>query len=255
MNKIKISWLSFTIITAFYITALNYNFFKYIYDNIEQSDLIITTSIIIAYFLSSLIIFSMLFIKGLTKFISILCISVTCIGSYFIYKYSIFLDYSVIGNVFRTNVAEAKSFIDINLMLYLIFALIIPSILILLCKIDYKNHFYIKLRLLLISLLGICMCILPFKHTIQSFYNDNVQIKFLTLPFYTIYQGYKFVKLELKKPPRTHIGLDASISLDQDGKLLIFIAGESARAANYSIGGGGGTSLMTRTFILSNSQT
>ncbi|MFW5619403.1 MAG: phosphoethanolamine transferase, partial [Campylobacter hyointestinalis] len=73
------------------------------------------------------------------------------------------------------------------------------------------------------------------KNYIPFFRNYN-QIRFYTTPFYSLYSSYKYIKSLSPKAEFNPIGLDAK-QTKETKKLFVFIAGETARAANYSLNG------------------
>lgn len=225
---------------ALYLTILNYNFYYYIFKRFNADNAILTLSVIATYFALCIVLFCIVFVPYLTKFFSILFILITSIASYFIYTYGVFIDANLLYSILETNFYEAKGFISLNLLIYVLFSGVIPIIFVLMCDIKYGK--ILKTRAILMPLFVAILLIvhLPFRPALVSFYKTQYyQSKFHLLPYITINQIYRLARNLLRYSERLPVGLDAlHLDAKKDAKLLVFIIGESARAQNFSIGGG-----------------
>lgn len=240
MKQINISWLKFSFFVALYLTILNFNFYYYILKRFSADNALMTMSVILTYFAICVVLFCVLFVPYLTKFFSIAFILITSIASYFIYNFGIFIDVNVLYCAIETDFREAKSFLTPNLFIYITLTGIIPIIFVLMCNINYTKHFKTRAILMPIFLAILFLVHLPFRAPLVNFYKTQYyQAKFHLLPYMAINQMYHLIETKLKWTSRTPVGLDA-LNLDEgkDGKLLVFVIGESARAANFSMGGG-----------------
>ena len=237
--RINISFFNFNILVAALIAALNYNFFLFIYD--KTSDLFISCLAWFSFFCLVAASFFILFIPFLTKFLSILFVSISCVASYFIYNYGIAIDVDMIANILATDTNEAMDFIDKELVLYVVFLGILPCLFIISADIRYGNFkASVKTRITsVVFLLGVAAITFCFKFSeLKTFFRTNQSVRTLNLPFYTVYATIKYVKVSLSKGEFKQVGLDAKLK-DDNKELMIFIIGESARSANFSLGGYG----------------
>ncbi|MSN96259.1 phosphoethanolamine--lipid A transferase [Campylobacter sp. FMV-PI01] len=234
----KISWGKFLILNSLFITILNYNFFSYIFNH--SNNLFINLSICVIYFSIISAIFSLLLIPYISKFISILFVIITCISSYFMYKYGVVIDSEMIRNTIETDTKEAFSYINLSFIFYILFFGILPTFFVYFAKIDYinfKKHIIFKF-IYFICFLGIAFAIfLPQTKTLIPFFREHSYIRMLNLPFYPIYSAIKFTKQKYYKKAFTQISLDANLTQSDENKLMILVVGETARAKNYSLGG------------------
>ncbi|EPS5825999.1 hypothetical protein ACVF6Q_001573 [Campylobacter coli] len=70
MFKFKLSWFGFVLFNSILITLLNFNLHSFVYEKLSQN-LLLTLVFIVAYFGLVHMIFSLIFVKYLTKILSI----------------------------------------------------------------------------------------------------------------------------------------------------------------------------------------
>ena len=229
----SLSWFKFTLLNAFLITLLNFNLFSFFYEKSQSIFMLIL--FICAYFFLINAIFSLLFFKFLSKFFSILFIIISFLCVYFISSYGILIDSDMLQNVAKTDTKEVKELLNFKLFLITLLALFL-SLCILKLKITAPSF---KLRFINFSLsLVLAFAILfIFSKTFFPFFRNYNEIRMYNVPFYQIYSVYRYYTRFIKpKPEFQSIAKDAILPTNSQKRILILIVGETARAANYSLG-------------------
>ncbi|HEB7570010.1 TPA: phosphoethanolamine--lipid A transferase [Campylobacter coli] len=241
MFKFKLSWFQFVLFNSILITLLNFNLHSFVYEKLSQN-LLLTLVFIVAYFGLVHMIFSLIFVKYLTKILSIFFILSSCISLYFITFYGILIDSDMIQNVVQTDVKEVKDLLSWRLVLSVIIVLLF-CIFILKIRIEnnVEQEFFKRIRVRILSAFLGCFIFLiffmPLSKTFIPFFRTYNEIRMYNVPFYPIYAVYRYYVRFLKpKPEFKTIGDDAFKEDNTTKKLLVLVVGETARAANYSLG-------------------
>ncbi|EDO9816449.1 phosphoethanolamine--lipid A transferase, partial [Campylobacter coli] len=178
-----------------------------------------------------------------TKILSIFFILSSCISLYFITFYGVLIDSDMIQNVVQTDVKEVKDLLSWRLVLLAIVVLLF-CVFILRIRIENNTEqgFFKKIRVRVLSALLGCSIFLiafvPLSKTFIPFFRTYNEIRMYNIPFYPIYAAYRYYERFLKpKPEFKTIGDDAFRENNSSKKLLVLVVGETARAANYSLGG------------------
>lgn len=242
MFKFKLSWFQFVLFNSILITLLNFNLHSFVYEKLSQN-LLLTLVFIVAYFGLVHMIFSLIFVKYLTKILSIFFILSSCISLYFITFYGVLIDSDMIQNVVQTDIKEVKDLLSWRLVLSVIIVLLF-CVFILRIRIENNTEqgFFKKIRVRVLSALLGCSIFLiafvPLSKTFIPFFRTYNEIRMYNIPFYPIYAVYRYYVRFLKpKSEFKTIGDDAFKEDNATKKLLVLVVGETARAANYSLGG------------------
>ncbi|KQI34258.1 sulfatase [Campylobacter jejuni CVM 41918] len=235
---LKITWFKFIVLNTILITILNFKLFGYVCNIL--SDFWLNLAFFGIYFFTLLAIFSLIYVRFLSKILSIIFISISFISLYFSYFYGTIIDADMIRNVFATDMKEVRDLLNLKLILTLCLMLVV-IILIVKTKIIYnsfKIHLKIKFFSILISLSVALAIFIPLTKTFIPFYRSHNEIRFHNAPFYPIYSLFRFLEKEYSvKPEFKTIANDAYRENNHTKKLLVLVVGETARAANYSLGG------------------
>ncbi|WP_072238917.1 phosphoethanolamine transferase [Campylobacter coli] len=242
MFKFKLSWFGFVLFNSILITLLNFNLHSFVYEKLSQN-LLLTLVFIVAYFGLVHMIFSLIFVKYLTKILSIFFILSSCTSLYFITFYGVLIDSDMIQNVMQTDIKEVKDLLSWRLVLLAIVVLLF-CVFILRIRIENNTEqgFFKKIRVRVLSALLGCSIFLiafvPLSKTFIPFFRTYNEIRMYNTPFYQIYAVYRYyVRFVKAKPEFKTIANDAYRENNHTKKLLVLVVGETARAANYSLGG------------------
>ncbi|ELN4929836.1 phosphoethanolamine--lipid A transferase, partial [Campylobacter coli] len=208
-----------------------------------SQNLLLTLVFIVAYFGLVHMIFSLIFVKYLTKILSIFFILSSCTSLYFITFYGVLIDSDMIQNVMQTDIKEVKDLLSWRLVLLAIVVLLF-CVFILRIRIENNTEqgFFKKIRVRVLSALLGCSIFLiafvPLSKTFIPFFRTYNEIRMYNVPFYPIYAVYRYcVRFVKVKPEFKTIANDAYRENNHTKKLLVLVVGETARAANYSLGG------------------
>jgi len=236
-----ISWHYFVLIMSLFVSLMNFKLFGYLYANLEiTQNLLLSLSLPVVFFALVCAIFSLLFVPYLTKFLAITIILVLCFSVYFMSSYGVIIDSDMLRNAARTDLKETWDLISLKFILFVLFLGILPSLLILKCQIiyfDFKKHIKIKALLFISSSLIAFGLLFIGSKAFIPFFRSNPQARVYNAPFYQFYSLAKFLKKEFTPKAQFQI-LSQDAFLQQNGKkkLFILVLGETARAANYSLG-------------------
>ncbi|WP_291946969.1 phosphoethanolamine--lipid A transferase [Campylobacter sp.] len=241
MKIFNISWLKFVLISAIYISAINFKLFSYIYNNLyANNDGYYVILYIVIYFGLLVGIFALLFLPYLSKILMIFFTAVSSISSYFMLNYGVIIDSDMIKNAMQTDTKEVFDLLNIKMFLYIFFTFIIPTFFIIKIKIHYcnfKKHLLIKFYTILVAFIIVFGLLGIFSKNIIPFLRTYNEIRVYNTPFYQIYSSIKYIKLKLASQKYLQtIASDAKWEKDPK-KIMILVVGETARAANYSLGG------------------
>ncbi|EAK1936533.1 phosphoethanolamine transferase [Campylobacter jejuni] len=237
---LRLTWFQFTFFNSLMIVLLNFNLFYFVYEKNTQN-WFITFVFIMAYFALVHVVCSLLFIRFFTKFFSILFIISSFLSVYFISFYGVLIDSDMIQNVVQTDVKEIRDLLNFKLIF-----VILTAILLVFCvikvEINYYDNFkfYMKIKIINIGLgLFIAFVVLfSMSKTFIPFFRNYNEIRMYNTPFYQIYAVYRYyVRFVKAKPEFKTIANDAYKEDNHTKKILVLVVGETARAANYSLGG------------------
>ena len=197
---------------------------------------VVLTSVII-------LLFAIFCSKYTIKPILIIILLASSLASYFMNNYSIVIDHVMIENIIETNINESIDLFSLKLVLYFLFAGILPSIFIYKVNVKYRSlkiEFISKLKAITTIIFIILLMFFTFSKFYASFFREHKPLRYYTNPTYLIYSIGKYIANNLKsgeiviKP----IGTDAKIPItDVDRELIILVIGEAARADRFSLNG------------------
>lgn len=240
-RPLKIPWILFVLGVSLFVVLMNFTLFSHLYRDINfQDNALLFLSLPLIYFGLILSIFALTFLPYFSKPLSILVILSTTLSIFFMSSYGIVIDSDMIRNVFKTDTKEVGDLLNIKLVLYVVFFGLLPTLLILFCKIEYfgfKTHLKHKLFLLSLGLILSFGFFLIQTKTLIPYFRSNSQARVYNAPFYQFYSVAKYLKQDFSKPPVfLTLSDNAKLTNPTKKKLLILVVGETARAANYSLG-------------------
>ncbi|MGB3223753.1 MAG: phosphoethanolamine--lipid A transferase [Desulforhopalus sp.] len=200
--------------------------------------------------ITSLIVFllSLVCSKYTTKPLLIILLLISSLTAYFMDTYNVVIDDIMIQNMVETNWAETSDLLSLNLLYYLLFLGILPSVLIYRIKITafpLKKTAMFKTRDIALSVAFLLVMVFSFSKFYTSFFREHKPLRYYTNPTYYIYSSVKYVNSIFNNRDIIvmPIGLDAQIvehdeeSQDEHTELVIVIVGEAARADHFSLNG------------------
>ena len=199
--------------------------------------------------LASSIIYTLLTVTAVLpghKIILMTVIVTSALASYFIEQYGIFIDSDMITNVMQTDSGETLNLISFGLIANTLIYGVVPSVVIYRLNIDYGSGFleYLKKAVMpaVVIALAFALC-LPTYSTFASVIRNHKEVRYLMTPSNFIYGFSKAVSRSSKiTGPIKHLDDNAkfneswqSTTANKKPVLFVFIVGETARAANFSL--------------------
>ena len=242
-KKISQFWLiviSSIILTTFY----NYSFWSNVFlvYPFDTQNWYYLVSLYIFFTAITALLFTLVSSKYTTKFFLILIFISSSFAGYFMNAYGVIIDDHMIQNALETNSSETADLLTWKMGGYFLFLGLLPSIII--YKIDiayksFKSELFTKLKAIVLFIVLIVVILFSFSKFYTSFFREHKSLRFYTNPTYHIYSVGKYFILKATSITKfEQLGTDAkNISTDKKPKLVIFVVGEAARAANFSLNG------------------
>ena len=177
----------------------------------------------------------------------IVVLSLAALAAYFIDTYGIYIDKVMIRNVFETDPGEAAELLTVKLLLYILAMAVLPGLIVWripVAQIGFTRELLHKLGVLAFTVAGVGAIAAGFYQDQASFLRNHREMRHLLVPFNYL-SGIGSYVMEISRPKRPYeaIGADARPGPRWagagDGKpvVLVLVVGETARAANASLGG------------------
>ncbi len=221
------------------LLAFNYIFFEKIYKISQSSIFTLGTFFVVWLFL--ILCGLLLFWNWTAKFFSFLFLFINSGVFYFVKNYHVAIDEEMLRNVLQTNLHETTELLNFTLLFYVLLLGGIPSFIIQRLKFDKKKSMKWRGGLFIMVALVIFLIILPNSKDVAQFVRNNKPTKYLLIPVNYIGAISSTVKHNLRASHKfTPIGENSHFSkywTNDKPMLIVFVVGETARAANFSLDG------------------
>jgi lipid A ethanolaminephosphotransferase len=179
-----------------------------------------------------------------TRWILAIYLLIVSQSAYYMDKFGVVVDVSMLDNIMQTNVQEFAGLLTVSLVVRTILLGVIPAWLVVKYFPKSVNGFaelLPRLRVLGILLLLLIVVIAPFSGGYASFIRQHKATRFYANPIYSTYSIVKYIDQQIniaKVVPLKHIAQDAK-KLNSSGKpeLMVMVVGETARADRFSLNG------------------
>ncbi|MBE0492567.1 MAG: phosphoethanolamine--lipid A transferase [Sulfurospirillum sp.] len=233
------------IIVLFIAFGANQTFLSKMYQfaSVESNTSILWFSpfILVLLLFSALHVVLIPFSKSVSKLLIALLLLISALCAYFIDSFGTIIDKDMITNMLETDTAEVLDLFTLKLFLYLIFLFFLPSAIFWQTRFEKEEIFkgFIKRAivafLLLVVVSGVYMSV---SKSYSSFFRNHKELKMYLNPYYPIASSVKYVQAFFKaditiKP----IAQDAKKAANSKPRVMIFVLGETQRAANFSLNG------------------
>lgn len=236
------------LVSVYHATFLNMVFYKQVLqhltlDNAQNNLFFMTMPLVIFCVVFTLI--NLFYFRVAIKIISIILVLIGAQVSYFMLKFGIVIDRSMVNNLLLTNQAEALSYFNLSLVLNFVLLGLIPAILLFFIKIKKPNYwfpYFIKrIANIVMSLVVLCVIATFFYQMYATFMRNNNLLHKYIIPYNYIAASYsKYKHSRDNNLPHISIGDDVKqIKENENEKPILFvvIVGETARAQNFSLNG------------------
>ena len=185
----------------------------------------------------------LLAIRPITKYLLVLLTVIASAVGYFNANYGILFDENMLVNIIETNTAEALELVSLPLALTVLFFGLIPAILIMRypLRCGPASLLWRGSAVLLTIAIAAGGMFLQGKE-ITSLARNHREVRYLMSPLNILSAAYAYSKDELQTVPEfKQLALDAvkivpAVANDRP-QVQVIIVGETARAANFSLGG------------------
>jgi lipid A ethanolaminephosphotransferase len=175
----------------------------------------------------------------------IICILllVAAVVSWFMDTYGVAIDADMLRNALQTDWHEARDFIGFSLLWRVAWQAVLPILFVWRVKLIPETRWRALRNYVLFSavgFVGVFVVGMPMYKYYASFFRNNLQARSLIAPGNLIDASVMFTNRMLRaRQPFLQVGLDATQPDDGVTKplLTVFVVGETARAANFSLGG------------------
>lgn len=170
----------------------------------------------------------------------------TAFATYFMARYNVYVDATMMRNVLRTDVGEARELLAPTLLPYLLLYAVLP--LLLLWRVRLVNRSLLRATLVRLGamLLAVLACVAALLAVFQPFASlmrNHREVRYLITPGNVVWSLSSVLVSETRTAakPRQPIGLDArpgpSWATRHKPMLMVLVIGETARAANWGLNG------------------
>lgn len=239
-------------VAVYQATILNISFYKQVLiklslDSFENIAFFLSMPVVV--FCTIFILLTLLLNQWLVKIVASSLVIIGSALSYFMLKFGIMIDRSMLQNTLETSFTESAPMITFELINCILLLGVLPCVVIILVKIKPRTiglYFLFKhVMIVLLALLLVGLIALIFYKNYATFMRNNSKIiKYLLPSNYigALYGQYQFE--QNKHRPFLTIGDDAHRQVvDSDSKsiktVVVLIVGETARSENFALNGYG----------------
>lgn len=189
---------------------------------------------------------ALLFNKYTAKPMAIFVCILNALVFYFMNAYNTPIDKIMLLNVIQTDIYEVQDLLGSNLMIYLVFLGFLPSFIIMKIRIDYGNFKsgLLSAVVIIVASAVLCAVVMFGNYSVtEHFFHNHRDAKYYLVPVNYIGASLSVWKIRRKSNLQfVTIADDAKLNRYwNNGKknLFVLVVGETARAANFSLGGYG----------------
>ncbi len=174
-----------------------------------------------------------------------LLVIVAAFASYFMQRYGVFLDPTMLRNAFHSDPAEASEVLGWGLVPHLLAFAVLPIIAIGYPKLTVRRWpraLAVRLGFLALAVLMAAGAVLLVFQDFSSLMRNQKELRYLITPANAVYSTARVLVGNTREAqaPRTPVGLDARLQpsvAPSKPKLMVIVLGETARAANWGLSG------------------
>lgn len=227
------------ILSAFTLFAFHFPFFSYVAGNVTggfNCFVIMASLVLMMFTLNYFVYYLVLFLGRIVgKCILAFTFLADAVTLYFINSYEVLINSKMMGNVFNTRYSEASGFFSWSLIAYIVFLGIIPSLYIVLQRVDYGKwkKFFGNTGIAL----GTVIVLALVNMTNWPWIDRNASVMgSLIMPWSYTINTFRWYNSERQRNQQEILLPDAVIA-SESKDVCVLVIGESARRANFSLYG------------------
>lgn len=229
---------------AMFLICNSFNFTKFTPYFLANNQLDYLGLAVFFYLALALFILFMLLIfhKKTTKFFAITLCFLSSLVLYFMNKYDVLIDRTMIMNAIYTDKSEVHSLLSSQMIIYFLLGFILPSLLILKLKITYPKKYFLKSLVIILIIVITCVAFGYSKfQTLHRAGNlSRKRIIYMVMPLNYIRSSFSALENIYLKPiyknKAKNIVVESSVSKTEDITVVLAI-GETSRQKNFSLYG------------------
>ena len=180
------------------------------------------------------------------KPVGLLLLVIATSSSYFMQSYGVVIDATMIANVAQTDAREVYDLLSWSMLGYLLVGVLLPGLWLWQQPVRLVALGGLALRQLGLALLALLLALLLIWLSFQdlaSLMRNHKSLRYMINPFNAIYAvaRHGLGQAAQAQQPLQTIGMDARLAppgpAAQASPLIVFVVGETARAANFGLGG------------------
>jgi lipid A ethanolaminephosphotransferase len=170
----------------------------------------------------------------------------TAVATYFMQRYGVYLDPSMLRNVLNTDTSEARELLTWTLLPHLLVYAVLPLALlwrVRLVRRPWPRALLIRLGVVVMACATAVGAVLAIFQPFSSLMRNHREMRYLITPANYLWSAAHVVLAESRsaRQPRQPIGLDATPGPSWAGRVkpmvVVLVVGETARAANWGLDG------------------
>lgn len=235
------------VVSAYLVIACNFRFWRDFVGvtggfSLDHAPLYATSFLLLVLFLNALL--TLVAFRPVAKLAFTVVLLVAAFTSYFMGKYGVLIDETMLQNVIETDVKESTELASWSMVLTVIALGVLPSVLLWRMRLEAPSAWRdlaLKLVIIVVSLLGVAgLAMLNFRIYAPTF-REHGEFRYMVNPANYVYSTISFLHKKRKRPDVTPIGTDAAKGALWAGRtrrtVTLVVVGETARAANFSLNG------------------
>jgi lipid A ethanolaminephosphotransferase len=226
--------------------ALNLGFWRFIAERIEITGgamLWFAISLLLFALVVFVWIFSLLLVNPVAKPLIVFLMLLSSAANYGMFRLGIYIDSDMMRNVLESNAREAADFLTPGALLWVFATGVLPAAALALARVEYRSFRREATTRLIFAAAGLtllaCIAATAGKEYAAFFRNHNQARKLVNTINY-VYATVRHFQRQAESE-RAFVRLDASVRAapwpNSEKTVLIFILGETARAASFSLQG------------------
>ena len=234
------------VVSAYFTIALNIPFFSKVYAylwDLEQSNLLFWIVIPLVAFAIFLFLLTILLPPKADKAVAALLILSSAMISWMEWNYGITFDHTMLDNAVQTNAQEAKTYLSMGSVSYVMLLGVIPAMGVMLTRIEYgswRSELKQRLSILVASLAVVVVAAGGFYKQFADTGRNLEHVHQLLVPNQFIYSVGKFAKASFwpSNTPFKDLTLNAAHEHhSKTPELMVLLLGETARADHFQWNG------------------
>ena len=175
-----------------------------------------------------------------------LLITLAAIASYYVQKFGVYLDPTMVRNVVHTDFAEARELLSLDLLQHLVLYAVLPVFVVWwveLNRASWRHVLLSRLALLFGSAALLVLSLLLVYQDFSALMRNHKEMRYLITPANAIYSFGRTIAADNRPANRARVpvGTDAHLAAGWADRsrpaLFVVMVGETARAANWGLNG------------------